>query len=112
MRFSRRLGRYVSRRRPPTVSYADPYAPGSADYAERNKRRMTELSGGMVRIDVGEPVKRLPSEPSPATLDDQKALPPVTVEAPQAPPVSDPPAAPAAALKVPRREHRAITRKP
>jgi hypothetical protein len=110
MLFSRRKGRYVSRRGSPGVTYEDPYAPDSAAYAERNASHVTELSGGLVRVDIGEPIKRLPCERQAVRLD----LPQIVCGTLASVPVSPaaPTAAPAAAPKVPRKEHRAITREP
>lgn len=88
-------------------SREDPYAPNSAAYAERHASQVTELPGGLVRIDIGEPVKRLPCERQAVRRDAPKALPLAPVEAPPAPP-----AAPTAAPPVSRKEHRAITREP
>jgi hypothetical protein len=110
MLFSRRQGRYVSRRGSPGVTYEDPYAPDSAAYAERNASHVTELSGGLVRVDIGEPIKRLPCERQAVRIGGPTAPQPVS-PAPTVSPAA-PTAAPAAAPKVPRKEHRAITRQP
>jgi hypothetical protein len=107
MLFSRRLGRYVSGRKPSTLVYEDPYAPGSRAYAERHRETVTELPSGLRRVDVGEPVKRLPCE-APAVRRD-KAPQPAPAAPPPVPPAA-PATAPVAAPKAPRKAHRAITR--
>ena len=80
---------------------------GSADYAERHASHVTELPSGLVRVDVGEPVKRLACEALAVPVRTLLAPPPVPAE-PQ--PVA--PAAPAVARTVSLKEHRAITREP
>lgn len=45
----------------------DPYVPGSPAYQSRNRQTETILPNGMVRVDMGEPVKRLPLEALPST---------------------------------------------
>jgi hypothetical protein len=54
--FSSRLGRWVSRDRRVVVG-PDPYDPTSPDYAQRHRSHATEMIGGMVRVDMGEPIK-------------------------------------------------------
>jgi len=104
MHFSRQQGRWVSRSGAARPSYPDPHDPHGPAYAERNKVHATELPGGMVRVDIGEPLKRLPSETQP--------VPSVTRKAPAPVAIAPPPAAPAAAPRVAPKEHRAITRQP
>lgn len=38
---------------PPAAPEADPYAPGSPDYALRTREQVMELPGGLVRVDYG-----------------------------------------------------------
>lgn len=38
---------------PPVVPDADPYSPGSDDYAARTREQVMELPGGLVRVDYG-----------------------------------------------------------
>lgn len=57
-----RLRGWVSRPSRPVDTGPNPYDPGSSRFAERHRETATALPGGMVRIDVGEPVKPLPSE--------------------------------------------------
>lgn len=45
----------------------DLYAPGTPDYRQRGRETVTELAGGMLRIDIGEPVSRLSCEAQPVT---------------------------------------------
>jgi hypothetical protein len=40
----------------------DPYDPGSPTFPSRNRQTETAMPNGMIRVDIGEPVKRLPSE--------------------------------------------------
>jgi len=87
----------------------DPYSARSADYAERHTSHVTELENGLVRVDVGEPIKRLPSETQPVRSHGPKAVPaPAPAETPTAAPVS----VPSASREARKRGHRAITRKP
>lgn len=39
--------------RNPHEPYVDPNAPGSPQYAERHRRKATEIMPGMTRIDIG-----------------------------------------------------------
>jgi len=57
-----RSRRWASRSTRPVANGPDPYDPGSSRFAERHRKTETELPGGLVRVDVGEPVSRLPSE--------------------------------------------------
>jgi len=45
----------------------DLYAPGTPDYRSRAQETATQLACGLVRIDLGEPVKRLACEAQPVT---------------------------------------------
>lgn len=101
-RFSSRLGRWVSGQRHSSLPREDPYSPTSANYAARHKVRESEFIGlpGLVRVDIGEPVKRLAGE-APAN---PKASPPPPSEAAAVSPTVRPKASP--------KEHRAITREP
>lgn len=60
-RYSARDGRWygVRNERP---SGPDPYGPDAPAYASRNRLTETALPSGTLRVDVGEPVSRLPSE--------------------------------------------------
>lgn len=83
----------------------DPYGPNSPGYAERHRESVLELPNGLLRVDIGEPVNREARERSRPKV---AAAPPVAPEpAPATLTVQ-----PSAALKVPQREHRAITRNP
>ncbi len=46
----------------PVDAGPNPYDPGSRRFAERHRETETALPGGLVRVDLGEPVKRLPCE--------------------------------------------------
>jgi hypothetical protein len=108
-----------SRQRPPrgrkpsanVSSREDPFRPESIAYTERHAPHVTELAGGLVRVDIGEPVKRLPSEPQAVPVGAPNAPPPVFPGAPSVAPAAAT-AAPAEAPKVTRKEHRPITREP
>jgi hypothetical protein len=54
--YSRTRG-WVSRPRRPGDVGPNPYSPESAHYAERHRETETALPGGMVRVDIGEPLK-------------------------------------------------------
>jgi hypothetical protein len=85
----------------------DPYAPGSDGYAERHTTHVTDMGNGLVRVDLGEPLKRLPCETQPILKHIPKPVPATApAEAPKAIPVSTPSATASARL----RDHRAITR--
>lgn len=49
-RWIRRGSRYSAKKMP------NPYSSDSPDYAERNRETETTLPGGLVRIDIGEPI--------------------------------------------------------
>lgn len=93
----------------PKAPPPDPYALGSAGYAERHQETVTELAGGIVRVDMGEPITglKLNARAAPARK--------VVEVVPNVPP---PPPAPPTARKAPMgspkisREHRAISRNP
>lgn len=91
----------------PRPASADVYAAGSADYAERHKAHEVQLPNGLVRVDMGEPVKPLPCQPQPVLMGNPKALP---RPAPALTPAEDAPAAAPATSE--RKRHRAITRNP
>lgn len=46
----------------PVDTGPNPYDPGSRRFAERHRETETALPGGLIRVDLGEPVKRLPCE--------------------------------------------------
>jgi hypothetical protein len=92
----------------------DPYGPGSPNYAERNRESVTELPNGLVRVDIGEPAHWAAREAA-----QRKQTPATSRGQGDATATSAMPPAPAAKLvepsqppKVPRQEHRAITRNP
>lgn len=60
--YSRSRG-WVSRHKRPIDTGPNPYDPGSVRFAERHAETETPLQGGLVRVDVGAPVPRLPQEP-------------------------------------------------
>lgn len=62
MAFYSRSRGWVSRAKQPIVAGPDPYADNSARFAERHRHTETVLRDGTVQVDMGEPVKRLPSE--------------------------------------------------
>lgn len=68
-------------------SFADPYAPGSEDYRSRSQATETKIGHGMTRVDLGEPLKRLASEPQaiPVPVAPAEQPLPVPDSAPQAP---------------------------
>lgn len=92
----------------------DPYDVGSAHYAERHRETSTALPGGLVRIDIGAPVPRLPSEPQPVSSRVARVVPDSAPSGPEGASDAPPPEAPKEPRKVPRepREKRAITREP
>lgn len=45
----------------------DLYSPGTPDFRQRGRETVTSLPGGMLRIDLGEPVSRLSCEAQPVT---------------------------------------------
>jgi len=49
-------------RRPPRPSGPNLYEPGTPGYEERHRETTTELPGGLLRIDLGEPPARLSCE--------------------------------------------------
>lgn len=59
--YSRSRG-WISRPSRPVDTGPNPYDPDSSRFAERHRETETALPGGLVRIDVGEPIKPLPSE--------------------------------------------------
>jgi len=85
----------------------DAHSPTSKDYAERHVSYETQLPNGIVRIDMGEPMDRLPNETQSVPKGKPRAAP---VAAP-AVPVAAPSVAPAEPAGTPK-HHRAITRNP
>jgi hypothetical protein len=81
-RYSAREGRWYGRRRDRPAA-PDWYAPGTPDFAERNRQTVTKLPGGLVRVDLGgpaglskvtgravalpKPVQRVEAEPEPSS---------------------------------------------
>lgn len=80
--------------RPARAAGPDPYSPTSPDYAERHRQTQWSDVGGIVRIDIGEPVKRLPGEGPQTTLSAPAIAPapnpagPAPEPAPDAPPTN------------------------
>lgn len=105
-------GRNLTRRVRPRNVTAGPnlYDPSSPGYAERSATHVTDLGNGMVRIDVGTPPPRLPSETQPVREGRRAAAP----KAPAVPrkPAPEPATAPSPAAAERLRNHRAITRDP
>ncbi len=46
----------------------DLYAPGTPDYRRRNRETSAVVGSGLLRIDLGDPLPRLPCEPQPVTI--------------------------------------------
>jgi len=42
-------------RKPPAPLPPDMYSPESPGFTERNRKHVTELPGGLIRLDIGEP---------------------------------------------------------
>jgi hypothetical protein len=66
-----KAGNALPRPEPPPAY--DPYEPNSPGYAERHRKTRTVIDGGMVRVDMGEPIRRLPSEAQPVPCKTPKA---------------------------------------
>lgn len=107
--YSRSRG-WVSRDKRPVDVGPDPYDPGSSQFRERNRETSTTLTGGLVRIDVGAPVPRLPGETQAVRLVN-KGIAPSARPATPAPAEAATTALPASPPREPR-EQRAITRDP
>jgi hypothetical protein len=86
----------------------NPYNPSSPGYEERSATHVTALGNGMVREDIGEPIRRLPGESQPIPQG-PKVAPPAPAKIPAAPAPAGRPS-PAAVER--QRNHRAITRDP
>ena len=56
MRYSVRERRFYGKYRGKNVTAPNGYSPNSPGFAERNREQVTELPGGIVRIDRGAPV--------------------------------------------------------
>jgi hypothetical protein len=105
-------GRNLTRRSPRSAPIRpNPFDPSSPGFAERSATHVTDLGNGMVRVDVGAPPARLPSETQPIREHKREAV-------HRAAPARSPAPAPAPA-KAPseagadrQRNHRAITREP
>lgn len=105
-RYSARTGRWYGRGR----DYPPRPLPPPDDRLWR-----TELPGGLVRIDLGEPVKGLACEPQPVRIGRTAS----TTQAPPPVPADEPSGAERFAAMLPKdlrprdwRDHRAITRDP
>jgi hypothetical protein len=46
----------------------DPYSRDAPGYRERVRETVTEIGQGLTRIDIGQPLQRLPSEPQPVEV--------------------------------------------
>jgi hypothetical protein len=66
-----KAGNALSRPKPPPAY--DPHEPNSPGYVERHRETRTVIDGGMVRVDMGEPIRRLPSEAQPLPCKAPKA---------------------------------------
>jgi hypothetical protein len=77
-----RVWRGEALRRETTASLPDPYSPSSPDYRQRTAETVTEVGNGLSRVDLGEPLKRLPGETQPI------AVPQAPEEPPEAPEVT------------------------
>lgn len=53
MRIRGQLTRIIPPKKPPPPNYPDPNSPSSPGYAERNRKKVTELPSGTLRIDIG-----------------------------------------------------------
>lgn len=71
------------------ASGPDPYGPDAPDYHERHSETSTVLRSGIVQVDIGAPVVRLPSE---GVRQLEKAAPPPPPQVPPEPfmPPEDP----------------------
>lgn len=63
--FHHPLGGNRTRKPRNQANYPDPNSPASPDYRERHTENVTELPGGFVRIDIGEPVAQVAAYPQP-----------------------------------------------
>lgn len=62
-------------RRANSGSGPDACSPRSPGYAERHRETATEIAHGMIRIDIGEPIKRVAGDAQPVPIG-SPALPP------------------------------------
>lgn len=88
----------------PLTAAVDPYDQSGAEFAERNRKHTVALPNGLVREDIGEPLRRLPSETQP-----------VLTHKPTEPPKAPAKPLPETPAEIPRMDpkpHRAITRNP
>jgi len=87
MRYSARTGRWHGKaQRPPGH---DPYSRTAPGHAERQRQHVTDLGGGLVRIDLGTPPARLACE-SPAVALRGPEHPPEVAPATPKPPMVPP----------------------
>lgn len=91
MRYSVRTGRWSGK--PQRPAGPDPHTPGSPGYAERHRETVTTLPGGIVRVDMGEPIG-----PPPPAKPRRSPTAPVTAE----------PGAPSAPATVPQGQPKAV----
>jgi len=85
----------------PVDTEPNPYESGSRHFAERHRATETDLPGGLVRIDMGEPIKQLPCEAGHSKPVEAAPSPPPERLSPYSPP--EPPRSPA---RPPQRVHR------
>ena len=67
------------RRERKAVDGPDLYAPGTPDYRRRNRETSALVGSGLLRIDLGDPLPRLPCIPQPVTAsapEDPEPAPP------------------------------------
>ena len=104
-------GRNLTRRMHPRSAPVgpNPFDPGSPGYAERSATHVTDLGNGTVRVDVGEPIKRLPGEAQAVRQHKREA---VQRAAPAPEPAPKPAELPREAAMERQWNHRAITREP
>lgn len=57
----------------------DPYKASSPDYSDRTRENVTHLPGGMIRVDIGEPILRQSCEPQPVPCGSPASLPVASV---------------------------------
>lgn len=102
MRYSARERRWYGKRAVARSLPADGYAPGSPGYAVRHRETQTVLGNGLVRVDLGEPVPRLPGEAPAVPVSTPTAAP-----SPAPPPAEPEPAPPVpAAHRAPPKERK------
>jgi hypothetical protein len=56
MRYSAKEGRWYGQNRSAAAPGPNPYSPDSPGFTERNRQTETDLGGGLIRVDMGEPI--------------------------------------------------------